>query len=894
MARSCPTCASVIPEESPLGLCPRCCLISLGLAQSDENDLPGIEVGERIGGGSFGDVYEAIELDAGLRRVAIKFLHEDLARGEHLARFEDESRLLALLTHPHIARMLRAGRSASGRPYYVMELVEGQHLHVWARTADAKDRLTVLIQIADALKAAHQAGIIHRDLKPGNILVESTPEGPQARVIDFGIARALEGPATVGREATLHSQRLGTPLYMSPEQIAGDPLVDMRSDLFTFGLLIHEIERGQPALAGCMRVDASWEAQLAAIRNHVFPALDDQELGWIALKCCAIDPDERYQSAAELHADLVARRDGDPVSAGTHYWVYRSRKFLRRHRVAMTVTACLFLAIVSLGAAGWWTSVEEGKALAAVRAAEVEARLSASDSELIASFRAMDRGLYAEARKHLQSALELNPNNEEARYASRFIDNTVTFAQALTDSVLPQAVDSIRTEEDGAFHLTHPDGSSSRMMPDGTVDSARGDAKPVSEGGDSEIEVTVHPEGIATFTDPATGTPAMAPLVFGSGLEEAVYHPVSKRLLVMTNPQEATLWDLSAMGRSYQATRLPHRVGWLAFERETSDLWILDRTGRSREWPATRQRPGLPMMLGALTGPADWWSIGEGHTEGLPDVKTSLLAFTQVAAWHLKGGVRITCQGKARWSDANLIGGEAPNSRMQLGFQAPGEAIREVADHAGVPTLLALNGDGSLGVSVNRDGLVQLIDTSAPRVTETLKLELQATSLTMLDDGDGIVLAHEDGTLSVLEVPGLRYRHRQVPVLGAAGKTRGVQVRTVPGRRQILCRADGDFTLRRFETAKLEECAPPLRHEHGVAWFCADGNFLFSVDQNEQSNGMVRVWSLRTHRQIVPALPHPAPIDWVTILDQGSRIATAAGDHTVRRWTIADDSETSR
>ena len=888
MPSRCPTCQTEIPAESPLGLCPRCCMLSLAFTESEPTDLPGIEVGERLGGGAFGDVYEAIELDAGLRRVAIKFLHPDLAAGESLARFEEESRILALLTHAHVARLLRAGRSATGRPYYLMELVEGEHFQTWARSATADERLTVLIQIADALTAAHHAGIVHRDLKPGNILVERGPEGPHARVIDFGIARALEGPATVGRELTQRIQRLGTPLYMSPEQVAGDPLADMRSDIFTFGLLIHEAALGRPALEGTIRPDDGWDTQLRAIRSHVFPPLPQAELGWIALKCCAIDPDERYQSANELHGDLIALRDGGTVTAGNKYWVYRTKKLAHQHRFAVAIACCVLLAITAIGVAGWWTSMRDRQALEAVLAAEKEARGAGSDRALLASFRAMDRGSHAEARDHIRSSLELNPENAEARYAGRFLANTVTFPEAMAEVSLPGTVESAVPDADGTFHLRYADGSMSKLAPDGSLTPTEEVAQPAAPSDLTEIKVVVQPEGLVTFTDTATGAPAMAPLVFGSGLEKAIYHPQSKRVLVLASHRPAVLWDVSAMARGYEAITLPEPATWLSFERETTDLWILDAPGRSREWRANASRPGPAVKLGALTGPADMWSIGECHTRGLPDATTSLLGFTHAAVWHLSSKATITCLASARWNDSNLMGGETADSAPRIGFQAPGKPVQKIQGHQGIPSLLALSADGRLGVSLNRDNQLQLIRTDGPEVIRTLLLEQKATSLSMLDQGEEIAVAHDDGTVSILEVPELTYRHQQVPLIAAPGKATGVQVRSVPDRREILIRADQDVALHRFDVRTLQPMGQPLRHQHGVAWFCVDGSFLFSIDQGPGTNGTIRVWSLRTDREIVPGLKHPSPIEWVTILDQGDRIATAARDRTVRRWTLSE------
>ncbi|MGE9270562.1 MAG: WD40 repeat domain-containing protein [Verrucomicrobiales bacterium] len=287
-----------------------------------------------------------------------------------------------------------------------------------------------------------------------------------------------------------------------------------------------------------------------------------------------------------------------------------------------------------------------------------------------------------------------------------------------------------------------------------------------------------------------------------------------------------------------------------------------------------------------MGGPATQWSIGECHTRGLAEGPAGFLGITQLTLWNLTGGGQVSCTAQARHNDSILVGGEAPKSPVQLGFQAPGDLLRAVIEHQGVPFLVALDADGSTGVSINQKSLLQLIDTSQRSVVQTRQLERPANSLTVLDSGKRIIVSHTDGTLSVLSTPQLDWIHQYVPLLGRAGSIHGVQVRAVPGKPRFLSRSDGGLLIQQFEVDTLRPHGPPLRHQRGVHWFCADDTFLFSIDQTEDSPGTLRVWSLRTGREIVPGLHHPAPLLWASILNQGSRIATADASGTVRRWVL--------
>jgi serine/threonine protein kinase/WD40 repeat protein len=373
-------------------------------ADSPDNladQISGYRLLQEIGQGGCGVVYMAEQQKPVHRRVALKVIKLGMDTKQVVARFEAERQALARMDHPNIAKVLDAGATSRGRPYFAMELVGGFKITDYCdqNRLTTRERLQLFVQVCRAIQHAHQKGLIHRDIKPSNILVAQHDGVAIPKVIDFGIAKATQGKLIDQTLFTAFEQFIGTPVYMSPEQAElGGLDVDTRSDIYSLGVLLYELLTGRTPF----QIDSSKAAGVEAIRRTVvekepikpstrLSAMREEQLSnvararqidapkllklirgdldWIVMKCLEKDRSRRYETANGLAMDVQRFLDQEPVLARSPTSIYRIHKFIRRNRVATLSAAAISISLI-LG-----IIVSTWEAIKATRAEKEQSRL---------------------------------------------------------------------------------------------------------------------------------------------------------------------------------------------------------------------------------------------------------------------------------------------------------------------------------------------------------------------------------------------------------------------------------------------------------------------------------------------------------------------------------------
>jgi serine/threonine protein kinase len=394
---------------------------------------------EKIGEGGFGVVFLAEQERPVRRKVALKVIKPGMDTRQVIARFEAERQALAMMDHPNIAKVHDAGATENARPYFVMELVQGVPITEYSdqRNLTTRERLELFTTVCQAVQHAHQKGVIHRDIKPTNVLVQwglapfaksseqkvHVPlayDKPQVKIIDFGVAKAINHRLTEHTLATGYAQMVGTPMYMSPEQAELSPLgVDTRTDIYSLGVLLYELMTGTTPFDKDRLHAASYDELRRIIREEEPPrpstrldsmfdslplagrpenssdslALEGRagegvtagatqnanlvttiaahrrtdarhlvqsirgELDWIVMKCLEKDRNRRYQSANSLSTDIERFLNDEPVQACPPSAAYRLRKFARRHKSAFAASVVVVLALLLGTIVSTWQAV---------------------------------------------------------------------------------------------------------------------------------------------------------------------------------------------------------------------------------------------------------------------------------------------------------------------------------------------------------------------------------------------------------------------------------------------------------------------------------------------------------------------------------------------------------
>lgn len=512
---------------------------------------------ERLGEGGMGIVYVASQSHPIRRTVALKILKPGMDSREVLGRFQAERQILALLDHPCIAKVHDAGITDSGHSYFVMELIRGVPITEYCdqHKLSLRERLELLRQVCQGVQHAHQKGIIHRDLKPQNVLVSELDGVPTPKLIDFGVAKALDQKLSEVTIHTKHTELLGTPLYMSPEQFYRNTLdIDTRSDVYALGMLLYQLTVGVIPFGDLRFSSLSYDEQrrvvldveiirpsrrIKGLRPEVCQPISVQrgveqrghaqqlrgELDWIILKSLEKDRSRRYGSAEALAADLRRYLDDEPVEACPPSQWYQLKKLAHKHRLAISLSGISLglILIVSLLATG-----------ITYRQLQIAERLAEENAQLATSEQIARRDANQQLAISLfeQSYGKCDPNDASS--------GLLWLARALR-----------RANELGATNLDRPlrrqIAAWSRLIaPVQAVWSHPQSIKGAWLSPHAEIGVSVSVDGRVRIVDSATGSDRLLSINYPGNVNDAELSPDGKLLAICGADGTARLWETTS------------------------------------------------------------------------------------------------------------------------------------------------------------------------------------------------------------------------------------------------------------------------------------------------------------------------------------------------------------
>jgi WD40 repeat protein len=852
---------------------------------------------QKIGEGGMGVVYMAEQEEPVRRRVALKIIKLGMDTQQVVARFEAERQALALMDHPNIAKVLDGGATDTGRPYFVMELVQGVPITEFCdkNRLGAAERIKLFIQVCQAIQSAHQKGIIHRDLKPTNILVTLNAGVPVPMVIDFGVAKATQQKLTEKTVFTNYATMIGTPAYMSPEQAEMSRLdVDTRSDIYGLGVLLYELLTGTTPFPEKRLRSASYQemqriimveeperpsTRLRQKSSQASPFLLDTshyqlstDLDWIVMKCLEKDRARRYETANGLAADLKRHLDDEPVVARPPSAAYKLQKAWRRNKLVFSAAVAVVLALVvglSLAAIGWHQArVERDRALQA-RAGEEEQRKAAEASAVTAQEQRQraDHQLYVADMNLAQQAWEQNNIGQLRQLLKRTQDSPYRgfewyFWQRLTHLALK----TLRGHLSGVWSVA--------FSPDGQ--------RIVTGSGDHTAKVW----------DAASSKELFALNGHSRGIRSVAYSPDGQRIVTGSDDKTAKVWEAASGSNLLTLTGHSNAIYSVAFSPDGRRIVTGSQDQTAKVWEAANGSNLLTLMghsnaIYSVAFSPDGHRIVTGsqdHTARVWDAASGQPLLT------LKGDI------ESIWSvafspDGQRIVTGSRDETARVWDAASANELFTLKGHSGQVWSVAFSPDGQQIVTGSYDETAKVWDAASGLPADKTggnRLTLTGhsgavNSVAFSPDGQRIVTGSDDETAKVWEAASGR------DLLTLKGHTDWIASVAFSPDGQRIVTGSGDQTAKVWPVAGGKELLTLEGHKACVAavTFSPDGQLISTGSWDSNA----KVWNATSGKELLTLKGHSAGIKSVAFSPDGQRIVTGSADSTAKVWEAASGRE---